>query len=119
MGCGPRRGDGPYNEHLLRDFGGLNVAFAVVMLCALVRPTRELVRAAALATLVGSVPHFAYHAVHLDLLPSTTDAVVQTITLTIPIVVALALLRTPAPVQRRLSSVLGKVHPEDSLEAVS
>ena len=45
----------------------------------------------------------------------TTDAVVQTITLTIPVWVALALLRTPAPVQRRLSSVLGKVHPEDGL----
>jgi nucleoside-diphosphate-sugar epimerase len=110
-------GDGPYNEHLLRDFGSLNLALATVMLCALLRPTRELVRVAALAALVGGVPHFVYHAVHLDLLPSTADAVVQTIALAVPVAVGLALLRTAAP--RRRAAAPGHVRREGVLEAAS
>ena len=66
-------GDGPFNEHLLRDVGSLDLALAVVLAYALVSPTLELVRAAALATLVGSGLHFAYHVAHLDLLPSEAD----------------------------------------------
>jgi hypothetical protein len=118
-------GDGPYNEHLLRDVGSLYLAFAVVLLCALVRPTRELVRAAALATLAGGVPHFAYHAVHLDLLPSSADAAVQTIALAVPVVVGLvllalpALLRTPAPGRRSVGAGVGGARREGAPTAAS
>jgi 2-alkyl-3-oxoalkanoate reductase len=86
-------GDGPYNEHLLRDVGGLYLGLAIVLVCAMVSPTRELVRAVALATLVSSGLHFAYHAVHLDLLPSGADAAMQTLVLAVPIVAAVALFR--------------------------
>jgi hypothetical protein len=41
--------DGPYNEHLVRDVGGLNLALAVVTVVALVHRTAVLVRTAALA----------------------------------------------------------------------
>ena len=59
--------DGPYNEHLLRDLGGANLALAVVILFAIAQPTAGLVRAVAAAMLVAQVPHFIYHAAHLDL----------------------------------------------------
>jgi hypothetical protein len=59
--------DGPYNEHLVRDVGGLNLALAVVTVVALVHRTAVLVRTAALAWLVYSVPHLVYHSAHLDL----------------------------------------------------
>jgi hypothetical protein len=90
-------GDGPYNEHLLRDVGSLYLALAIVLAYALVSPSRELVRPVALATLVASVLHFAYHAVHLDLLPSGADAAMQTLALAVPIVAAVALLRASSP----------------------
>jgi hypothetical protein len=57
--------DGPYNEHLVRDVGSLNLALAVVSLCALITLVRSTVVASALAWLVYGVPHFVYHARHL------------------------------------------------------
>jgi hypothetical protein len=58
--------DGAYNEHLVRDVGGLNLALAVVTILAAVWLTRSLVQAASGAWLVYSVPHLVYHAVNLD-----------------------------------------------------
>jgi hypothetical protein len=57
--------DGPYNEHLVRDVGALNLALAVFSVCALVSLARSTVVAAALGWLVYGVPHFVYHARHL------------------------------------------------------
>jgi hypothetical protein len=57
--------DGPYNEHLVRDFGSLNLALAVVAVCAIVTLSRSTVVATALAWLVYGVPHLVYHARHL------------------------------------------------------
>jgi hypothetical protein len=51
--------DGPYNEHLLRDFGALNLALSVVLLFAVVRPERRLASTANLAVLAGALPHFS------------------------------------------------------------
>ena len=85
--------DGPYNEHLLRDIGGANLALAVVILFAIAQPTPGLVRAVAASILVAQIPHFIYHSAHLDLLPATLDRVLQTaslaLTLAIPIIVLL------------------------------
>lgn len=58
--------DGPYNEHLVRDVGALNLALVVMTVAALWRLTPTIVRAAALASLTFAVPHFVYHAAHLD-----------------------------------------------------
>jgi hypothetical protein len=58
--------DGPFNEHLLRDVGGLNLALCAVSAWAAVRMSRELVRLTAIATLAYGVPHLAYHALHLQ-----------------------------------------------------
>jgi nucleoside-diphosphate-sugar epimerase len=85
--------DGPYNEHLLRDLGGANLALAAVILFAVAQPTARLVRAVAAAVLIAQVPHFIYHAAHLDVLPTTLDRALQTaalaLTLAIPLVVFL------------------------------
>jgi hypothetical protein len=56
--------DGPYNEHLLRDYGALNLALGVVALCAAIWLTRTLAITAAIAWIVYSIPHIAYHALN-------------------------------------------------------
>jgi hypothetical protein len=63
--------DGPFNEHLVRDVGGLNLALAAVTVVALVQRTAVLVRTAALAWLLYAVPHLVYHANHLDVYDGT------------------------------------------------
>jgi hypothetical protein len=56
--------DGPYNEHLMRDYGALNLALGVLALCAAIWLTRALVAGAAIAWIVYSIPHIAYHALN-------------------------------------------------------
>ena len=56
--------DGPFNEHLMRDYGALNLALGVVALCAAIWLTRTLVITAAVAWIVYSVPHIVYHALN-------------------------------------------------------
>lgn len=53
--------DGPFNEHLVRDVGALNLALFVLLVYAMVRFTRELVVVAAAASLAWGVPHLLYH----------------------------------------------------------
>lgn len=59
---------GPYNEHLLRDFGAMNLALGVVALVATVWFRRTLVRVACGAWFVFGVQHLAFHAMHVDML---------------------------------------------------
>jgi len=59
-------GDGPYNEHLMRDYGALNLALGVFTLCAAIWLTRELAIAASLAWIVYAVPHVVYHVANRD-----------------------------------------------------
>ena len=56
--------DGPFNEHLVRDYGALNLALGIVALCAAIWLSRGLIIAAALAWIVYSIPHIAYHALN-------------------------------------------------------
>jgi hypothetical protein len=53
---------GPYNEHLVRDYGALNLAMAVLLLAAAVLLERRLARVALVTWLVFEVPHFVFHA---------------------------------------------------------
>lgn len=53
--------DGPYNEHLVRDVGALNLALAVLLIAAAVTVTRAMVLTAAIASLVWGLPHLVYH----------------------------------------------------------
>ncbi len=58
--------DGPFNEHLVRDVGGLNLGLAFVAILALVTGSTLLARAAGGAALLYGAPHLLYHATHLD-----------------------------------------------------
>lgn len=83
--------DGPYNEHLVRDFGNLNLAVTVLTVAAAVVATATLVRVTAGVWLVYSVPHFVYHAAHLGHM-ETIDAVGNVVSLGLAVVVPIALL---------------------------
>lgn len=85
------RPDGPYNEHLVTDFGAALLAIAAVCLVGVWRPTRELVVAAAVANLVLGVFHIVYHAGVADLL-STTDNILSFTSIGLGIVLGLGLL---------------------------
>ncbi len=75
--------DGPYNEHLVRDVGQGNLAFGVVALVALLTGSVWLARATGLAAVVANLPHQLYHQEHLHVLETTSDEVLQTVTLTL------------------------------------
>jgi len=59
---------GPYNEHLLRDFGAMNLALGGLALVATVRFDRVLTRVTSALWFVFSVQHLAYHSWHYDML---------------------------------------------------
>ncbi len=89
----------PYNEHLVRDVGGLNLALALVLAWAAASLDRRLVAAGLAAYLVSAVPHFIFHITQLGSL-STIDQIGQTVSLAVtlvlpPVLLALAL-RSPA-----------------------
>ena len=58
--------DGPFNEHLLRDFGGLNLTLAALLVGAAVIGTTAVARLAGVAALLFGLPHFAYHLGHVS-----------------------------------------------------
>ena len=83
-------GDGAYNEHLVRDVGGLYLALLVISIAA-VRSTSQLRRVAGAAWLVFSVAHLTYHLAHLDAL-STTSAWLESVTLGLTLLGAIVLM---------------------------
>lgn len=83
--------DGPYNEHLIRDFGGLNLGLGLVLAVAAVVGGRTLARTAAGAALLFGVPHLVYHAAHLEPY-GTADAVGNVVALGGAVVAAVAVL---------------------------
>ena len=91
--------DGPYNEHLVRDVGALNLALAVITIVALVRLAPTIVLVAAGAWLVWSIPHFIYHATHLDVY-SSSDKVANMVSLGLAVIgpVVLVLLQSTSKV---------------------
>jgi hypothetical protein len=52
---------GPHNEHLVRDYGALNLALGVLLVFATVLLERRLVQASLVAWLFYAVPHFIFH----------------------------------------------------------
>ena len=108
--------DGPYNEHLLRDYGQGNLASGVVAVVALLTGGVWLARATGLAAVVANLPHHAYHHANLDMLPTFTDQVLQSITLSVVSLTSI-LLAVPAfglPARSRAASA--NDHAEDQPE---
>jgi hypothetical protein len=66
--------DGPYNQHLVRDVGELNLALVAITVIAMVTLTPMLVRAVLVGWVVYSLPHVIYHLRNLEPF-STSDQV--------------------------------------------
>jgi nucleoside-diphosphate-sugar epimerase len=92
MGRGWVAMDGPYNQHLIRDVGALNLALLVVTLGALFLSLRSVARIAALSWLVYSVPHFVYHLRHLSMPMSGGEKVAVVVSLAVTVVAPLIIL---------------------------
>jgi hypothetical protein len=88
-------GDGPFNEHLVRDVGGLNLALTVILVAGLVTMSSVVIRVAGLAALVYSLPHAAYHTAHLDMYDDAVDQVGLAVSLWGFVVLAAVLLLGP------------------------
>jgi hypothetical protein len=83
--------DGPYNEHLVTDFGAALLAIAALCLVGVWRPTREVVVAAAVVNIVLGAFHIVYHAGVADLL-SRTDNILSFTSIGLGIVLGLGML---------------------------
>jgi AhpD family alkylhydroperoxidase len=69
-----------YNEHLMRDVGGLFLATGLVLIAAAVALERRLVIVAAASYLLFAIPHAIYHLFNLEPY-ATGDAIANAITL--------------------------------------
>ena len=94
----------PYNEHLVRDVGALNLALTVVLGAAAWTLDRTMIRVALLALTVFAVPHAVFHAGHLAGFPAA-DAVAQTVGTVLQLVLTVSLFalawRLPAQAPRK------------------
>jgi AhpD family alkylhydroperoxidase len=88
---------GAYDEHLVRDVGGLFIGLGVLMVVAAVRGRRSLTFTAVAVWLIFAVPHAIYHALNLG--PYTTpDAIANAATLgwtVLAPIIVLVMLRAP------------------------
>jgi hypothetical protein len=94
------RVDGPYNQHLVRDVGGLNLGIAAVLIAALITLSRPMVITASVASLLYGIPHLVYHIAHTDNL-ATGDVAVSLGGLAVFAVLPIALI----VVSRRIATV--------------
>ncbi len=81
----------PYNEHLTRDVGALNLALALLLCWAALTLERRLVRAASAAALVYALPHLVFHVDHLNTL-SSGDQIAETAVLALGVLLPAAVL---------------------------
>jgi hypothetical protein len=88
-------GDGPFNEHLVRDVGALYLALAVAGVLALVWRERRVTMLVGAGWTVFSAPHLGYHLQHLGRFESV-DMVGSVVALGGTLVLAVVLLASTA-----------------------
>jgi hypothetical protein len=81
----------PYSEHLMRDYGAMNLALGLVSLVAAVTMEQLIVRAALAAYLVFAIPHLLFHVTHHQHYP-TTVAIIETTGLVVAVLLPVGLL---------------------------
>lgn len=64
----------PYNEHLVRDVGALNLALAVLLGFAALSREGRLVRISLVVWLAYAIPHFVFHLTEMGAMPFLDDA---------------------------------------------
>jgi len=89
-----------YSEHLVRDVGAFNLAFAVLLLWAASGLDRMVTRVALVGWIIFSIPHLVFHALHLERFDATA-AWSQMIVLGIGVVLPMLLLSSNAKLERR------------------
>ncbi len=82
---------GPYNEHLIRDYGALSLALGVLLVLAGIFLDRRLVQSSLIAWLGWAVPHFVFHVAQVHFF-STLDNLAQLGGLGFEVLLPLALL---------------------------
>ena len=82
---------GPYDEHLVRDYGALNLALGILLVAAAIFIGRRLTQVALVAWLGYAVPHFAYHTTLTEHF-SPFDNLAQLASLGLQVLLPLALL---------------------------
>lgn len=65
---------GAYDEHLIRDYASAEIGLAVLLACAAIWFTRQVVLIAGAAFLAGTLPHFIFHLTTTDKLPAVDNA---------------------------------------------
>ena len=90
---------GPYDEHLVRDYGALNLALGVLLVATAIFLERRMIRVALVAWLGYALPHFVYHTTLVEHF-SPFDNVGQLASLGLQVLLPLILLlATGAPLQ--------------------
>jgi hypothetical protein len=97
--------NGPYNEHFIRDFGGLNLALAALLLVAAWKGGTTLIRLAAAGALLFGVPHLVHHVRHVDVFTTDSDKFANIAALALAvagpaIALLLSLRKAPRPASR-------------------
>lgn len=81
----------PFSEHLMRDYGAMNLSLALVFIVAAITMEPRMVGVALGSYLLFAIPHLIFHLTHLE--HFTTGAVVwQTIVLTVAVLLPAGLL---------------------------
>ena len=70
----------PFSEHLMRDFGGANVALGIIVVAVAVWLEKRYVVLVLVAYLAFSIPHLVFHMSHLHD-ASTADVAFQVVSL--------------------------------------
>jgi hypothetical protein len=81
----------PFAEHLMRDYGAMNLALGLVTAVSAITMNRVMVRTSLAAYLLFAVPHLLFHVTHHDHY-TASQAVGETTALTIAVLIPLALL---------------------------
>jgi len=81
----------PFSEHLMRDYGAMNLALGLVTAVAAITMERVMVRTALAAYLLFAVPHLLFHVTHHHHY-TTSQAVIETTALAVAVLLPLALL---------------------------
>lgn len=84
--------DGPFNEHLIRDVGGLNLGLGLAAIFTLRFLQTRVIQVVCLVIFVYSLPHYVYHLAHLLVLPSALDQVANIVLLGLNVFIPLALM---------------------------
>ncbi len=81
----------PYAEHLMRDYGAMNLALGLVFVVAAITMDRLMVRTALVAYVMFAIPHLLFHVTHHQHY-TTTATVAETAALSVAVLLPIALL---------------------------